>query len=69
MYHQFSLDWSYNTGSTPYGERWRMQRRLTHEVLKSSENSQHFALMEKETRAMLKRMLDTPQNLEKEIRR
>ncbi|KAG9074745.1 hypothetical protein FS749_013664 [Ceratobasidium sp. UAMH 11750] len=68
--HLLRLDWSYNTGSAPYGNRWRKQRRMTHDVLKNSVNGQHFARMEAETRAMLKRMLDSPHaNFEKEVRR
>ncbi|KAF8608280.1 cytochrome P450, partial [Ceratobasidium sp. AG-I] len=63
------LDWSYNTGSIAYGEKWRKQRRLTHNVLKSSENDHHFALMEKETRAMIKRLLESPNEYEREFRR
>ncbi|KAG8747183.1 hypothetical protein FRC12_014134 [Ceratobasidium sp. 428] len=64
------LDWSHNTGSLPYGDRWRKQRRMTHDVLKSTANNQHFALMEVETRAMLKRMLESPHaSFEKEVRR
>ncbi|QRV98130.1 cytochrome P450 family protein [Ceratobasidium sp. AG-Ba] len=63
------LDWSYNTGSLPYGSRWRKQRRITHEILKSSGDDQHFARMEGETRAMVKRMLQGSSDPEKEIRR
>ncbi|KAF8608281.1 cytochrome P450 [Ceratobasidium sp. AG-I] len=63
------LDWSYNTGSIPYGDKWRKQRRMTHNVLKSSENVHHFPLMERETRAMLKRILQTPKEFGQEFRR
>ncbi|QRW12725.1 cytochrome P450 family protein [Ceratobasidium sp. AG-Ba] len=63
------LDWSYNTGSAPYGERWRKQRRMTHDVLKNFTDHEHFELMETETRLMLRRLLGGSCNIEKEVRR
>ncbi|KAH7334815.1 cytochrome P450 [Rhizoctonia solani] len=63
------LDWGNNTGSSPYGPRWKKQRRITHEVLKPSANAHNFALFEKESYAMLKRLAEDPSNFGKEFRR
>ena len=63
------LDWSHNTGSAMYGPRWKKQRRMTHDALKNSGDTNHFALMENETRAMMKRLLQSSEKLEDEIRR
>ncbi|KAG8691423.1 hypothetical protein FRC11_004057, partial [Ceratobasidium sp. 423] len=63
------LDWGNNTGSSPYGPRWKKQRRITHEVLKPSTHAHNFALFEKETYAMLKRLVADPDNFRNEFRR
>lgn len=63
------LDWSYGTGSVRYGTRWKKQRRITRDFLKGSANIHHFALMEKETHDLLKRLLEAPNGIEKELRR
>ncbi|CAE6448132.1 unnamed protein product [Rhizoctonia solani] len=53
----------------PYGTRWKKQRRIMHEVLKPSANVHNFALFEKETHGLLKRLLMSPESFEKELRR
>ncbi|CAE6425809.1 O-methylsterigmatocystin oxidoreductase OS=Aspergillus parasiticus GN=ordA PE=3 SV=1 [Rhizoctonia solani AG-1 IB] len=63
------LDWGSNTGSAPYGPRWKKQRRITHEVLKPSANARNFELFEKETYAMLKRLATDPNEFWNEFRR
>ncbi|CAE6504149.1 unnamed protein product [Rhizoctonia solani] len=55
------LDWGKGTGSSPYGVRWKKLRRITHEALKPSTNAHNFALFEKETYAMLKRLVVNPE--------
>ncbi|CAE6354303.1 unnamed protein product [Rhizoctonia solani] len=63
------LGWGNNTGSAPYGPRWKKQRRITHEVLKPSANVRNFELFEKETYAMLKRLAMDPKEFWNEFRR
>ncbi|KAJ1306114.1 hypothetical protein OPQ81_010825 [Rhizoctonia solani] len=63
------LDWGSNTGSSPYGPRWKKQRRITHEVLKPSANAHNFAMFEKESYAMLKRLVADSGNFRNELRR
>ncbi|KAF8678854.1 cytochrome P450 [Rhizoctonia solani] len=63
------FDWGNNTGSAPYGPRWKKQRRITHELLKPSANAHNFELFEKETYAMLKRLAVDPKEFGNEIRR
>ncbi|CAE6461565.1 unnamed protein product [Rhizoctonia solani] len=63
------FDWGNNTGSAPYGPRWKKQRRITHEVLKPSANAHNFAMFEKETYAMLKRLAEGSANFGDEFRR
>ncbi|CAE6504159.1 unnamed protein product [Rhizoctonia solani] len=63
------LDWGDGIIVLPYGPRWKKQRRIMHEVLKPSVNVRNFALFERETYAMLKRLLMNSENFEKEFRR
>ncbi|CAE6456849.1 unnamed protein product, partial [Rhizoctonia solani] len=63
------LDWGDGIIVLPYGPRWKKQRRIIHEVLKPSINVQNFVLFERETRAMLKRLVVNPEDFEKEFRR
>ncbi|KAJ1306124.1 hypothetical protein OPQ81_010835 [Rhizoctonia solani] len=63
------LDWGNGIIVLPYGPRWKKQRRIMHEVLKPSVNVRNFALFERETYAMLKRLIQSPEGFEKEFRR
>lgn len=41
---------------------------MIHDVVKTSTNEHHYALMERETRAMLKRLLENSEDIEKKLR-
>ncbi|KAB5591014.1 O-methylsterigmatocystin oxidoreductase [Ceratobasidium theobromae] len=62
------LDWSYVIVACKYGSSWKRQRRMIHDVVKTSTNEHHYALMERETRAMLKRLLENSEDIEKKLR-
>ncbi|GAB1523262.1 cytochrome P450 family protein [Rhizoctonia solani] len=63
------LDWEGGIIMLPYGPRWKKQRRIMHELLKPSANTNNFALFERETHGLLKRLLVNTENFEKEFRR
>ncbi|CAE6354171.1 unnamed protein product, partial [Rhizoctonia solani] len=51
------LAWGDNIAIMPYGPEWKKQRRVMHEALKPFANVHNFALFEKETHGLLKRLL------------
>ncbi|KAH7334824.1 cytochrome P450 [Rhizoctonia solani] len=63
------FDWGNGITLLPYGPQWKKQRRIMHEVLKPSANVRNFALFERETHGLLKRLAANPEHFEKEFRR
>ncbi|KAF8678666.1 cytochrome P450 [Rhizoctonia solani] len=63
------LDWEDSIIMLSYGPRWKKQRRIMRELLKPSSETHNFALFERETHGLLKRLLSNPENFEKEFRR
>ncbi|CAE6356947.1 unnamed protein product [Rhizoctonia solani] len=53
--------WGNNTAFLPYGERWRKQRRMSHEVLHKKASEEFWPTMTKQSRRRLQRLLDHPE--------
>ncbi|KEP46342.1 cytochrome P450 family protein [Rhizoctonia solani 123E] len=62
------VGWGHSTGIIRYGERWRFQRKLTHEALHKTECEERWPLLESQARLALQRMLASPTNFSQEIR-
>ncbi|KAF8756107.1 Pre-mRNA-splicing factor SF3a complex subunit 2 (Prp11) [Rhizoctonia solani] len=58
-----------NTGMVRYGERWRSQRKMTHEVLHKIASEERWPLVERQSRLTLHRILNNPEGFSAEIRR
>ncbi|CEL57258.1 O-methylsterigmatocystin oxidoreductase OS=Aspergillus flavus (strain ATCC 200026 / FGSC A1120 / NRRL 3357 / JCM 12722 / SRRC 167) GN=ordA PE=2 SV=1 [Rhizoctonia solani AG-1 IB] len=56
--------WGNNTAFLPYGERWRKQRRMSHEVLHKKASEAFWPTMTKQSRRILQRLLDHPEEYE-----
>ncbi|KAJ1306125.1 hypothetical protein OPQ81_010836 [Rhizoctonia solani] len=63
------FDWAGGIIMLPYGPQWKKQRRIMHGVLKPSANTRNFALFERETHGLLKRLMVNSDVFEKEFRR
>ncbi|CAE6466211.1 unnamed protein product [Rhizoctonia solani] len=53
--------WGNNTAFLPYGERWRKQRRMTHEVLNKKASEEFWPTVTRQSRLAIQRLLDHPQ--------
>ncbi|EUC60772.1 cytochrome P450 family protein [Rhizoctonia solani AG-3 Rhs1AP] len=63
------VGWGNNTGMVHYGERWRNQRKMTHEVLHKMASEERWPLVERQSRLALQRILDNPAGFSEEVRR
>ncbi|CAE6427690.1 unnamed protein product, partial [Rhizoctonia solani] len=60
--------WGNHTAIIRYGERWRFQRKVMHEVLQKGENEERWPLIEKDSRLALQRILTNPRDFSQELR-
>ncbi|KAJ1301841.1 hypothetical protein OPQ81_009068 [Rhizoctonia solani] len=60
--------WGNNTAFLPHGERWRKQRRMTHEVLHKKASEEFWPAVMKQSRLGLQRLLDYPKNYREEFK-
>ncbi|CUA75462.1 O-methylsterigmatocystin oxidoreductase [Rhizoctonia solani] len=63
------VGWRNNTGVLPYGERWRNQRRMTHELLNKRASEDIWPTIVRYSRLALQRVMDDPDNFQKYFRR
>ncbi|KAF8595468.1 cytochrome P450 [Ceratobasidium sp. AG-I] len=63
------VGWQNNTGFLVYGDRWRNQRRMSHEFLHKQASKSLWPLVVKHSRLGLQRLIDSPENFPTEIRR
>ncbi|ELU38077.1 cytochrome P450 domain-containing protein [Rhizoctonia solani AG-1 IA] len=56
--------WGNNTAFLPYGERWRKQRRMTHEVLHKKASEDFWPIITRKSRHALCQLLSHPKNVE-----
>ncbi|CAE6431279.1 unnamed protein product, partial [Rhizoctonia solani] len=63
------VGWGNGSAVLNYGERWRSQRRLKHEVLHKKASEMFWPVMVKQTRQAMQRVLEDPQNIAAEISR
>ncbi|KAJ1301791.1 hypothetical protein OPQ81_009020 [Rhizoctonia solani] len=63
------VGWGNSTGTIRYGDRWRFQRKLTHEAFHKAESEARWPLLEKQARLALQRILVNPGNFSQEFRR
>ncbi|KEP46612.1 cytochrome P450 family protein, partial [Rhizoctonia solani 123E] len=61
--------WGNNTGVLGYGERWRFQRRVTHEAFHKAASAARWPLLERQARLALQRIMADPNNFSLDIRR
>ncbi|KAF8595467.1 cytochrome P450 [Ceratobasidium sp. AG-I] len=61
--------WQNNTGVLVYGERWRNQRRMSHDFLHKQASRNLWPVVTKQSRLSLQRLLDNPGNFFTEARR
>ncbi|KAL5639415.1 hypothetical protein ACGC1H_006804 [Rhizoctonia solani] len=61
--------WGNNTGILGYGERWRFQRRVTHEAFHKAASTARWPLLERQARLALQRIMADPNNFSLDIRR
>ncbi|KAG8758650.1 hypothetical protein FRC11_003301, partial [Ceratobasidium sp. 423] len=61
--------WGNNTAILGYGERWRFQRRVTHEAFHKTASAARWPLLERQARLALQRMMADPNNFSLDIRR
>ncbi|CAE6521446.1 unnamed protein product [Rhizoctonia solani] len=62
------VGWGHSTGSIRYGERWRFQRKMTHEAFHKTECEARWPLLERQARLALQRMLANPAKFSQDIR-
>lgn len=64
------VGWDRTLALTPYGERFRAYRRLTHRLFGSrAQTEQYHALEERETKLFLRRVVSEPGDFAKHIRK
>ncbi|CAE6363075.1 unnamed protein product [Rhizoctonia solani] len=63
------LGWANNTAVISYGERWRTQRRMTHELLHKRASEELSPLIVKNSRLALQQLLEEPDRFESHLRR
>ncbi|CAE7097490.1 unnamed protein product [Rhizoctonia solani] len=61
--------WGNNTAILEYGERWRFQRRVTHEAFHKAASAARWPLLERQVRLALQRIMADPNNFSLDIRR
>ena len=59
---------SWNLVLMPYGTAWRRHRRAFHEHFQANAVHEYLPIQVKETQALLRRLLTTPQNFMHHIR-
>lgn len=62
------MGWGNNTGLLPYGERWRNQRRITHEALHKKASKALWPVVTRQSRLALQRILINPSNYPEEFK-
>ncbi|KAF8672028.1 cytochrome P450 family [Rhizoctonia solani] len=60
--------WGNNTAFLPYGERWRKQRRMTHEVLHKKASEDFWPIITRKSRHALCQLLSHPKNVEGKLK-
>ncbi|KAH7320412.1 cytochrome P450 [Rhizoctonia solani] len=60
--------WGNHTAIIGYGERWRFQRKVMHEVLQKDASDERWPLIERDSRLALQRILANPGNFNQELR-
>ncbi|KAF8598024.1 cytochrome P450 [Ceratobasidium sp. AG-I] len=63
------MGWGKHTALLPYGDQWRRQRRMTHEVLHRQASKSFWPVVTKQSRLALQRILVNPNNYPEELRR
>ncbi|KAF5381630.1 hypothetical protein D9615_005548 [Tricholomella constricta] len=62
MLHEL-MGWDWTFGHMPYGERWKAHRRMFHRQFQQSVAPAHWPVQRKEAHALLRRILDSPDDL------
>ncbi|KAG8708698.1 hypothetical protein FRC11_006243 [Ceratobasidium sp. 423] len=60
--------WGHHTAIIGYGDRWRFQRKVMHEVLHKGATEERWPLIERDSRFALQRLLTNPGNFTQELR-
>ncbi|CAE6435190.1 unnamed protein product [Rhizoctonia solani] len=56
--------WGNSTAFLPYGERWRRQRRMSHEVLQKKASEEFWPTVTRQSRRALQRLMNHPKGYE-----
>jgi cytochrome P450 len=62
------MGWDFDIPDMPYGTKWRRHRRAFHEHFHANAVHKYLPIQVKETQALLRRLLTTPQNFMRHIR-
>ncbi|KIJ96361.1 hypothetical protein K443DRAFT_10697 [Laccaria amethystina LaAM-08-1] len=62
------MGWDWSFGHMRYGYRWRSHRRMFHQYFQQSVAHTHWPVQKREVHALLRRLLDSPQNLINHLR-
>ncbi|KAF9002580.1 cytochrome P450 [Cyathus striatus] len=62
------MNWTFNVGLLPYGDWWRVHRRTFHEHFRQNAVGRYQPIQQREALAMLRRLLDTPDNFLHHVR-
>ncbi|GLB41181.1 putative cytochrome p450 [Lyophyllum shimeji] len=67
MLHEL-MGWDWTFGHMPYGERWKAHRRMFHRQFQQSVAHIHWPVQRKEAHSLMRRLLDSPDNLMEHLR-
>lgn len=62
------MGWDWSFGHMPYGEKWKVHRRMFHRQFQQSAIPTHWPVQRTEAHALLRRVLHSPQDLIKHLR-
>ncbi|KAF8181626.1 cytochrome P450 [Pholiota molesta] len=62
------MGWSFSFGHMRYGDQWRKLRRMFHSQFQQSVATKYWDIQRKQAHALLRRLLDSPENLDYHLR-
>ena len=65
---RFRMNWDFNVAILPYGMWWRRHRRSFHQFFNINAVPKYLPIQRREVHALLRRLLDTPDNFLHHIR-
>ncbi|PPQ95404.1 hypothetical protein CVT26_008250 [Gymnopilus dilepis] len=62
------MGWDFSFGHMRYGEQWKKHRRVFHQQFQQSVAQTYWPIQRREAHALLRRLLDSPENLDYHLR-